>query len=180
MMSLWIFIVPVGFDPMAPDGCFPDHGDQTMEDDMRANETARETRMTTKRKEAPVPSKTVAPRAARTLAGKRDRDNLPPVSKQTAGGIAGAAIGGIVAGPVGAIVGGVAGALLGNASAAGERPLERTVDGIRAVAEEPARRAYKRISAAIARHRVSSKKKAATKKTAAKALAAKKSSKAGK
>lgn len=134
--------------------------------------------MSNKRKERSVTSKTVAPRGARTLAGKGDSDNLPPVSRQTAGGIAGAALGGIVAGPLGSVVAGVAGALVGNASAAGDRPVMRTVEGIRAVVEKPARRAYKRISAAIGRQRVSSKKKVKTRKTAAKAVAARKLSKA--
>lgn len=136
--------------------------------------------MIAKLKGTPVTSKTVANRRARTLAGKGDSDNLPPVSRQTAGGIAGAAIGGIVAGPVGAVLGGVAGALVGNSSAAGDRPVMRTVEGIRSVAEKPARRAYARMSAAITRHRVASKKKATDRKTAAKARAAKKPSKAAK
>ena len=136
--------------------------------------------MTTERKGKSVTSKTVAPRGARTLAGQGESENLPPVSRQTAGGIAGAAIGGVVAGPVGAVLGGVAGALVGNASAAGNRPVMRTVEGIRSVAEKPARRAYARMSAAITHHRVSSKKKAAAKKTAAKARAARKPSKAAK
>jgi hypothetical protein len=104
----------------------------------------------------------------------RDREqtsgNLPPISKQTAGGVAGAVVGGVVAGPIGALVGGVAGALVGNASAAGERPIGRTVDNIRAVAEEPARKIYKRITKAgtpkaakqeILEKKVSAKKAAA-------------------
>ncbi len=118
--------------------------------------------MPTKRNESPVTSKPVASCRARTLSAQRDSDNLPPVSRQTAGGIAGAALGGIVAGPLGAVVASVAGALVGSASAAGDRPVERTVEGIRAVAEPPIRRMYKRITAAVARHRASSKKKAAT------------------
>ncbi len=136
--------------------------------------------MTTTRKKKPAASKTVAPRRARTSAGQKDSDNLLPVSRGTAGGIAGAALGGIVAGPLGAVAAGVAGALVGNASAAGDRPVERTVEGVREVAEPPIRRAYKRMSATIARHRGTSKKKATTRKTAAKASAAKKPSKAAK
>lgn len=133
--------------------------------------------MITKRKKTTATSKTVAPRKARTAAGQKDSDNLPAVSRQTAGGIAGAALGGLVAGPLGSVVAGVAGALVGNASAAGDRPVERTVEGIRAVAEPPIRRTYKRITDAIARHRVSSKKKAATKKAAAKKTEAKETAK---
>ncbi len=110
--------------------------------------------------------------------------NLPPISKQTAGGVAGAMVGGVVAGPIGALVGGVAGALVGNASAAGERPIGKTVDTIRAVAEEPARKVYKRITNSgtpkVAKQEVSKKdaqtKKALTKKVLAKKTAAKKAS----
>lgn len=80
---------------------------------------------------------------------ERTSDDLPSISKQTAGGIGGALVGGVVGGPIGALVGGVAGAMIGNASAAGERPIGRTVDGIKAVAEEPARKAYARISKAV-------------------------------
>ena len=107
--------------------------------------------------------------------------NLPEVSKQTAGGIAGAMVGGVVAGPLGAVVGGVVGAMVGNASAEGRRPIAKTVENIRAVAEPPARRAYASISKAMG-----GKKKAAAKPAAAKATpdktpvhasAAKKSSK---
>src|SRR5437660_12842675 len=46
---------------------------------------------------------------------------IPPIPKQTAGGIAGAAIGS-VAGPVGAVVGGFVGALAGK-GAASRRPI---------------------------------------------------------
>jgi hypothetical protein len=70
-------------------------------------------------------------------------------------------VGGVVAGPVGAVVGGVLGAMVGNASAEGKRPIGRTVDNVRAVTEEPARRAYARISKAM------SGKKSPTKKPAA-------------
>jgi hypothetical protein len=38
-----------------------------------------------------------------------NEENLPAVSKQTAGGITGAVIGGMLGGPVGAVAGGVAG-----------------------------------------------------------------------
>ncbi len=113
--------------------------------------------------------------AAQTPARKPAQGNLPEVSKQTAGGIAGAMVGGVVAGPVGAVVGGVAGAMIGNASAAGKRPIERTVDNVRAVTEEPARKAYARVSEAISR-KMKSKKKPATKGTTAKKRATKKTS----
>jgi len=141
--------------------------------------------MTASRKPKSLATKPAAPRKTRSLSGKGPDDNLPPVSKQTAGGIAGAAIGGIVAGPLGAVVAGVAGALVGNAAAAGEHPIKRTVDGIRSVAEQPTRRAYASVTAAIARHRVSKKKakasaKKATDKKATAKKAASKSRSAGK
>jgi predicted lipid-binding transport protein (Tim44 family) len=122
------------------------------------------------------------PRAKSVFAAKPpvrepDPGNLPEVSKQTAGGIAGAMIGGVVAGPLGAIAGGVAGALIGNASAEGKRPIGRTVENIREVTEEPARRAYARISNAMSR-KIKPAKKTATKKPAAKKTPAKKTSKA--
>ncbi len=69
-------------------------------------------------------------------------------------------VGGVIAGPLGAIAGGVAGALIGNASAEGKRPIGRTVDNIREVTEEPARKAYASISNAV-----SGKKKPAKTKT---------------
>lgn len=97
-----------------------------------------------------------------------DPGNLPEVSKQTAGGIAGAMVGGVVAGPVGAVVGGVVGAMVGNASAQGKRPIGKTVDNIRAVTEEPARKAYARISNAMSRKAKPAKKPAAGKATAGK------------
>jgi topoisomerase IA-like protein len=75
-------------------------------------------------------------------------------------------VGGVVAGPVGAVVGGVVGAMVGNASAEGKRPFGKTVDNIRAVTEEPARRAYARIAKAM------SGKKHPTKKPAAAGTAA--------
>jgi len=78
-------------------------------------------------------------------------------------------VGGVVAGPLGAIVGGVAGALIGNASAEGKRPIGRTVDNIRAVTEEPARKAYVRISKAVTGKKTPAKKTAAGVATAKKA-----------
>ncbi len=62
---------------------------------------------------------------------RNNEENLPTVSKQTAGGIAGAAVGGMLGGPVGAVVGGVAGALVGNSSAKGNKPIKKTVESIR-------------------------------------------------
>lgn len=100
--------------------------------------------------------------------GESSDTNLPEVSKQTAGGIAGAMVGGVVAGPLGAVVGGVVGAMVGNASAEGRRPIAKTVENIRAVAEPPARRAYASIAKAMG-----GKKKAAAKPAAAKAAPAK-------
>lgn len=142
--------------------------------------------MTANRKPKSLAPKPAAPLKTRSLSGKEAKDNLPPVSKQTAGGIAGAAIGGIVAGPLGAVVAGVAGALVGNASAAGEHPIKRTVDSIRSVAEKPTRRAYASVTAAIARHRVTKKKakasakKAIAQKAASKSRTASKASKSAK
>ena len=43
-----------------------------------------------------------------------------PVSKQTAGGVAGAVVGSVLAGPVGAVVGGIAGTMMGNRAAKGK------------------------------------------------------------
>jgi len=100
--------------------------------------------------------------AAQTPGREPDQENLPDVSKQTAGAIAGAVIGGVVAGPFGAIAGGVAGALVGNASAEGKRPIGRTVDNIRAVTEDPARKAYARISKAVTGKKPPAKKTSKT------------------
>jgi hypothetical protein len=50
--------------------------------------------------------------------------NLPAVSKPTAGGVGWAIIGGMIAGSVGALAGGVAGALVGNASAEWKQPIK--------------------------------------------------------
>jgi len=86
-----------------------------------------------------------------TEADTKHTDNLPEVSKQTAGAIAGAVMGGVIAGPVGAVIVGVAGALVGNASAEGKRPIGKAVDSIRAVTEVPVREAYTRISNAVNR-----------------------------
>jgi len=60
-----------------------------------------------------------------------ENENLPEVSKQTAGGIGGAVIGGMIAGPVGAIAGGVAGALIGNSSAEGKKPIKKAMASVR-------------------------------------------------
>ena len=99
--------------------------------------------------------------------GESADTTLPEVSKHTAGGIAGAMVGGVVAGPLGAVVGGVVGAMVGNASAEGRRPIAKTVENIRAVAEPSARRAYASIAKAMG-----GKKKAAAKPAAAKATPA--------
>ena len=64
------------------------------------------------------------------LKKQANEENLPAVSKQTAGGITGAVIGGLLGGPVGAVAGGVAGALVGNSSAKGNKPIKKTVDSI--------------------------------------------------
>lgn len=66
---------------------------------------------------------------AKTLARRPAQKNLPAVSKQTAGGIAGA--------------------MVGNSSAHGERPIGKVVDNLRAVTEKPVRRAYAHISEAM-------------------------------
>jgi hypothetical protein len=62
---------------------------------------------------------------------QENEENLPTVSKQTAGGITGAVIGGMLGGPVGAVAGGVAGALVGNSSAKGNKPIKKAVESIR-------------------------------------------------
>lgn len=87
--------------------------------------------------------------APQAPASEPDRANLPEVSKQTIGGIAGAVVGSVVAGPVGAVIGGVVGAMVGNASAEGRCPIGKTVDNIRAATAEPARRAYECIAKAM-------------------------------
>jgi hypothetical protein len=53
-----------------------------------------------------------------------------PVSKQTAGGVAGAVLGAAVAGPLGAIAGGLTGAMVGDASAKGKKPVKRAANAI--------------------------------------------------
>ena len=53
-----------------------------------------------------------------------------PVSRQTAGGVAGAVLGAAVAGPLGAIAGGLTGAMVGDASAKGKKPVKRAVNAI--------------------------------------------------
>jgi DNA-binding protein HU-beta len=60
-----------------------------------------------------------------------ENENLPAVSKHTAGGIGGAVIGGMIAGPVGAIAGGVAGALIGKSSAEGNKPVKKAMASVR-------------------------------------------------
>lgn len=89
-----------------------------------------------------VKSKTSAPKSRSNRAAVDP--NLPAVSKQTAGGIAGATVGGLVAGPIGAVIGGVAGAMVGSASAAGQRPIERAVKSIKKVSEKPIKAAMKK------------------------------------
>lgn len=42
------------------------------------------------------------------------------MTKQTAGGVAGAVVGGMIAGPLGAVVGGTAGTVMGNRAAKGK------------------------------------------------------------
>jgi hypothetical protein len=125
--------------------------------------------MTEKKKTSSSQPHSASTSAARAPAKEPNHDDLPAVSKQTAGGIAGATLGAVLAGPVGAILGGVAGALVGDASAAGKRPIERTVENIRAVAEPPARRAYARISKAMSHHKASTKKAPGSSKKPSKA-----------
>ena len=62
--------------------------------------------------------------------------NVPPVSRQTAGGVTGAVIGGAIAGPVGAVLGGLAGVAMGDRSAQG-KPLipTSTVEAAKDVAQ---------------------------------------------
>jgi hypothetical protein len=62
---------------------------------------------------------------------KKKASNLPQVSKQTAGGIAGAVIGGLVGGPIVAAASGIAGAMVGNSSAKGGKPIETAVKTVR-------------------------------------------------
>lgn len=126
-----------------------------------------------KTKASPTKSGSSAVPKKRTSVHGQDNENLPAVSKQTAGAIAGAMVGGIVAGPVGAIAGGVAGAMVGNASADGQRPIGKTVANIRAVTEEPARRAYARLSTAVSRKMSGAKKSSKSAATANKPAAKK-------
>lgn len=66
----------------------------------------------------------------------RKRGENLPVSKQTAGGVAGAVVGSALAGPVGAVVGGVAGTLMGNRAAKGESLVPQdTVKSVKAAAK---------------------------------------------
>jgi len=99
----------------------------------------------------------------------KNEANLPPVSKQTAGGITGAAIGGIVGGPVGAVAGGIAGALIGNSSAKGNEPMKKAVEEIRSVGS----RGAKAIKAARDRNKSSHSTKQPAKGPAAKTAASK-------
>jgi len=64
-------------------------------------------------------------------AKNRKNENLPTVSKQTAGGITGAVIGGMLGGPVGAVAAGVAGAMIGDSSAKGNKPIKGAVESVR-------------------------------------------------
>lgn len=97
------------------------------------------------------------------------KKNLPPMSKQTAGGITGAVIGGIVGGPVGAVAGGVAGALVGDSSAKGNEPIQKTLATIRSTGARGARA----IKTAKNRIKLSGSAKAPTKGSAATAAASK-------
>lgn len=98
--------------------------------------------------------RTIAKKSSRTRAPasltKNIDENLPTVSKQTAGGVVGATLGGMVAGPIGAIVGGVAGAMVGNASAEGQHPIETAVENVRAATEKPIKHAVKSVSKIVA------------------------------
>ena len=90
-------------------------------------------------------------------------EDLPTVSKQTAGGITGAVAGAVVGGPVGALIGGVAGALVGRSSAKGKKPIKKAIDVVRA---RTLGRAKKGGSASATRSRQDkvAPKKSATKK----------------
>ncbi len=99
------------------------------------------------------------------MSKKRDTNqNLPSVSKQTAGGITGAVIGGMVAGPVGAVAGGIAGALVGDSSAKGNEPIHNALKTIRSTGK----RGAKAIKAARDRGKSASAKKQPTPKAASK------------
>ena len=123
--------------------------------------------MKTKTTSTPSTSKkaTAKPtRSSRKTGSDAVSENLPDVSKQTAGGIVGATLGSLVAGPVGAVVGGVAGAMVGNASAEGQRPIETAMESIRSIAEKPIRQTVKRVAKTIA-NKAAAAKSAMTKAT---------------
>ena len=96
-------------------------------------------------------------------------ENLPSVSKQTAGGITGAVIGGMVAGPVGAVAGGVAGVLVGNSSAKGNKPIKKSLEAIRSTGM----RGAKAIKATADRNKPSRSAKKPTKGSAVATAASK-------
>lgn len=100
---------------------------------------------------------------AKPATTKSAHQNLPTVSKQTAGGIGGAVVGGILAGPVGAVAGGVAGALLGNSSAAGNKPVKKAAASVRSA-----------LSSVKSKGLTGAKKSTPAKKAAAKKTATKK------
>jgi hypothetical protein len=108
-------------------------------------------------------------------------DTSVPVSKQTAGGVAGAVLGGAVLGPLGAIAGGVTGAMVGDASAKGKKPVKKAVEAIRTeVSDGRVKEAFKSVTARMKtgiqslRKKKKTKKSATAKKSATKGRATKK------
>jgi hypothetical protein len=95
-----------------------------------------------------------------------------PVTKQTAGGIAGAVLGGIVAGPVGAVVGGVAGAIVGNDTAKAKVTAKKAM----AVAAEKVDQASKTSASLMAKRKTAAKRKSAPQKSTVNKKVAKKKS----
>ena len=110
------------------------------------------------------PRSTTPSKGDRAASDTSAETNLPPVSRQTAGGIVGATLGGMVGGPVGAVVGGVAGAMVGSSSAAGERPIETAVDKIASVGKKPVKAVIEKVKSVMAARRSPTAKSKGTKK----------------
>lgn len=130
--------------------------------------------------------KTLAKRKTAKPAAKKTDPNVP-VSRQTAGAMAGAVIGGVVAGPVGALAAGAVGAMVGDASAKGKKPIGRAATVIKEEvtsvhAKEVIAGVGKRIKsmATSIKKKVTKKPAAAPKKKKVKAVVAKPKKKAKK
>jgi hypothetical protein len=125
-----------------------------------------------------------ARKTSRPQSSTQQQDKNVPVTKQTAGGVAGAVLGGVVLGPIGAIAGGVTGAMVGDASAKGKKPIKKAAEAIRTeVTEGRVGDALKSVTARVKtkiqslRKRKKAKKSATAKKSASKPARATKKSK---